>query len=160
VQITEPLSTKTTAVGTVVSGHLAEDLVVDGHRVARAGAPVHGSVVSVVSAKKKIGGRAKMGLAFDSLELAHGQRVRIDASTLEEGKSSTAQDAAKIGGGTAAGAIVGHQIDGDKGKLIGGIVGGALGTLAATKTGAELELPADTVIAVELDSDLEVQLPG
>ncbi len=160
VQITEPLSTKTTTVGTPVAARLAEDLVIDGRRVARAGASVHGTVASVVSAKKKIGGKAKLGLTFDRLELIGGDVVTIAASTLEEGKSSTAKDAAKIGGGTAAGAILGHQVDGDKGKLIGGILGGALGTLAASKTGAELELPADTVIAVAIDSDVEVRLPG
>jgi Glycine zipper 2TM domain len=159
VQITEPLSTKTTTVGTPVAARLAEDLVIDGQRVARAGASVHGTVASVVSAKKKIGGKAKMGLTFDSLELVGGEVVTIAASTLEEGKSSTAKDAAKIGGGTAAGAILGHQVDGDKGKLIGGILGGALGTLAATQTGAELELPADTVIAVVLDQEAEIRLP-
>jgi hypothetical protein len=158
VQITEPLSTATTTVGTAVEGRLAEDLVVDGRRVAAAGAAVHGTVATVVSAKKKIGGKAKLGLTFDRLELAHGEVATIAASTLEEGKSSTAQDAAKIGGGTAAGAILGHQIDDDKGKVIGGIIGGALGTLAATKTGAELELPADTVIAVVIDSDIDVRL--
>ena len=160
VQITEPLSTRTTTVGTEVFARLAEDLVVDGRRVAAAGAPVHGTVASVVSAKKKIGGKARLGLTFDTLELTHGETVTIAASTLEEGKSSTAADAAKIGGGTAAGAVIGHQIDDDKGKLIGGIIGGALGTLAASKTGAELELPADTVIAVAVESNFEVRLPG
>ncbi|HSN72778.1 MAG TPA: glycine zipper 2TM domain-containing protein, partial [Steroidobacteraceae bacterium] len=66
------------------------------------------------------------------------------------------RDTAKIVGGAAAGAIIGHQIDDDNGKVIGGLLGGAAGAVAAKKTGGEIAIPAGTVILVGLDAPFEV----
>jgi hypothetical protein len=52
--------------------------------------------------------------------------------------------------------VIGHQIDDDKGKVIGGILGGAAGAVAAQKTGGEVELPAGTVLTFALDKPSEV----
>jgi len=156
VQLTGPITTKTAKVGDAVEARLASDLVVDGRLVARSGAVVEGSVTEVVSGSRKIGGTPTLGLRFERLELADGTKVAISGSLAQQGKSDTAKDSAKIAGATVAGAIIGHQIDSDKGKIIGGILGGAAGTAAAAKTGGEVEVPAGTVLGFKLDAPLEV----
>ena len=58
----------------------------------------------------------------------------------------------------AAGAVIGHQVDDDKGKEIGALIGGAIGTAIAAKTGKEVELTAGTTIIVVLEDDVQVRL--
>lgn len=157
VEFVSPLSTKTAKVGDRVDARLAEDLVVDGRRVAPAGARVEGSVTQVVSGSKKIGGTPTLGVNFDGLQLAGGGMVAISGQLVQQGKSDTAKDSAKIAGAAVAGAIIGHQIDDDKGKLIGGLLGGAAGTAAAAKTGGEVEVPTGTVVGFVLDAPFQVE---
>lgn len=157
VELAAPITTKTAKVGDRVDARLASDLVVDGTVVARAGASVQGSVTEVVSGSHKIGGTPTLGLTFDGLELAGGDMAAISGKLVQQGKSDTAKDSAKIAGATVAGAIIGHQIDSDKGKIIGGLLGGAAGTAAAAKTGGEVEVPAGTVVGFRLDAPFEVR---
>ena len=82
--------------------------------------------------------------------------VAISGRIVQLGKSDTGRDTAKIAGGALAGAVIGHQIDSDKGKIIGGILGGAAGAVAAKKTGTEVELPSGTVVGFLLDDSFEV----
>jgi hypothetical protein len=93
---------------------------------------------------------------FDGIELEDGKTVAISGQLVQQGKSDTARDTAKIVGGTAAGAVIGHQIDDDKGKVIGGILGGAAGVIAARKTGSEIDVPAGTVMAFVVDRPFQV----
>jgi len=74
------------------------------------------------------------------------------------GKKQAGGDAAKIGGGVVAGAVIGHQVDDDKGKKIGAILGGAIGTAVAANTGKEIELETGTTISVVLDDDVRIRL--
>lgn len=157
IELTSPISTKTNLVGDQVQGRLTSDVVVDGRRAAKAGATVHGSVTQVVSGSKKVGGTPVIGLTFDSLVAANGSSVSINAPYSQVGKSETARDTAKIVGGAAAGAIIGHQVDDDKGSVIGGILGGAAGTAAAHKTGGEVTLAAGQVVTVATGSAFEVR---
>jgi hypothetical protein len=54
-----------------------------------------------------------------------------------KGKSHTKSNATKIGGGAAAGALLGGVFGGGKGALIGAAAGGAAGTGVAAATGKE-----------------------
>lgn len=150
IELVAPLSSKTASVGNAVEARLAEDLRVDGRRVAKAGASVRGSVTEVVSGSRKIGARPLLRVEFTQLALADGTTAAISASALHEGPSERGRDTAKIVGGTAAGAIVGHQVDDDKGRVIGGILGGAAGAVAAHKTGTEAELAAGARLSAAL----------
>ncbi|MGB5104315.1 MAG: glycine zipper 2TM domain-containing protein [Steroidobacteraceae bacterium] len=156
IELTSGVNTKTAAVGKRVEGRLTSDVVADGRVAARAGTVVIGSVTEVVSGSAKIGGTPTLALAFDTLTLASGVNVPISARYSQQGASDTGKDAAKIVGGTAAGAVIGHQVDDDKGTVIGGVIGGAAGAIAAQKTGGEVRLPAGTVLAVTLDAPFEV----
>ena len=88
--------------------------------------------------------------------LTGGRSVPMHASVRQEGKKQAGRDAAKIGGGAAAGAILGHQIDGDHGKVLGAVVGGAIGTAVAANTGKELELPVGTPVSIEIEQAIEI----
>ena len=151
------VSTKTATIGDSVDARLASDLMIDGRRAILAGAPVRGRVTDVVSGSKRIGGTPTLAMNFDGIELEDGTTVPIRGQLVQQAKSDTGRDTAKIVGGTAAGAIIGHQVDDDKGKVIGGILGGAAGAIAARKTGGEIDVPAGTVMAFVVDAPFEVR---
>jgi hypothetical protein len=154
--LSSPLSTKSAAIGDPVDARLASDLVINGRRAILAGAPVRGRVTDVVSGSKRIGGTPTLALAFDGIELEDGATISISGQVVQQGKSDTARDTAKIVGGAAAGAVIGHQVDDDKGTVIGGLLGGAAGAIAARKTGTEIEVPAGTVMAFVVDQPFKV----
>jgi hypothetical protein len=158
VQLPAELSTKTAKVGQRITGNLTNDIVVDGKVVAKAGAPVQGSITEVISGSKTIGGKPTLGLTFDSLTSSGGDRPISARITQVADKSDKAGDTAKIAGGAVAGGVVGHQIDSDKGKVIGALIGAAAGTAAAKKTGKEVVLPAGTVVGMTLDSPVTVTM--
>lgn len=159
VQLPAEITTKTARVGDRLTAHLTNDLVIDGKVLAKAGAPLQGSIVQVISGSKTVGGKPTLGLAFDNLTFADGSDRPVSGSiTQVADKSDKAGDTAKIAGGAVAGGVVGHQIDGDKGKVIGAIIGAAAGTAAAKRTGKEVVLPAGTVLGITLDSPVTVEM--
>jgi uncharacterized protein YcfJ len=54
--------------------------------------------------------------------------------------------------------VVGHQVDDDKGAEIGALIGGAIGTAVAAKTGPEVERAAGTTVFVVLENNVQVRL--
>jgi Glycine zipper 2TM domain len=150
VKLNEGYSTKTTPLGQAVTAQLASDLVVDGRRVAKAGATLRGSVTEVTSGSNKVGAVPALKIDFTQLVLADGSTATINARIAQKGPSEKGRDTAKIVGGTAAGAIIGHQVDSGSGKVIGGIIGGAAGAAAAKKTGTEAEIAAGSVVPATL----------
>lgn len=158
VEFTETLSTKTAKVGDPVRAKLTAPLVVDGRTVAPAGAAVRGSVTYVFSGSQEIGGTPKLAIRFDQLALAGGDSVSIEGDFTQAGKREAGRDAAKIAGGALIGAVIGNQVDdGDKGKVIGGLLGGAAGAAIAKRTGGDLEIAAGTVAGFVLTRSIEVR---
>jgi hypothetical protein len=153
VKLNEGYSTKTTPLGQAVTAQLASDLVVDGRRVAKAGATLRGSVTEVTSGSNKVGTVPALKIDFTQLVLADGSTATINARIAQKGPSEKGRDTAKIVGGTAAGAIIGHQVDSGSGKVIGGIIGGAAGAAAAKKTGTESEIAAGSVVPATLRTE-------
>jgi predicted small lipoprotein YifL len=157
VALSSDLSTKTAKSGDTFEARLVSDLIVDGRRAAPAGSSVTGSVTDVVSGSKTIGGTPTLGLRFDSLVLENNQKIAINGELVEKATSDTTRDTAKIVGGAAAGAILGHQIkSGTSGKVVGGILGGAIGAVVAKSTGTEVELPASSTLTIALSAPIEI----
>jgi Glycine zipper 2TM domain len=155
--LTTPLTSKTAKVGDVVRARVTQDVLVDNRVAIAAGTTVAGQVTDVVSGSDKIGGIPTLGLRFERLELAGGADVPIDGVISQKGKSDTGRDTAKIVGGAAAGAILGHQVKGgDKGKVLGGLLGGAIGAVAAQKTGTEVTLTEGTELGIALAAPVEI----
>src|SRR5262245_38140187 len=157
VNLSSDVSTKTAKVGDPIDARLAQDLVVNGRTALAAGSPVRGTITQVVSGSHKIGGMPTLAMTFDKLDLEDGQSVAINGQVVQQGKSDTGKDTAKIVGGAAAGAIIGHQIGkDDKGTVIGGLLGGAAGAVAAQKTGGEVQLPAGSTVTFSTSAPFEV----
>lgn len=151
------VTTKTAKVGDRFEARLTAPLQSGDRLVAPAGARVSGTVTEVVSGSKQIGAVPALGLHFDQLELADGRQVAIRGELQQLGKSEKGTDAAKIIGGAAAGAVIGHQIKhGTKGQVIGGILGGAAGAVVAKNTGAEVQLPAGSELTIALEQGFVV----
>lgn len=151
------ISTKTAKVGDEVRARLLSDVVIDGKTAIYAGTTVAGAVTDVVSGSSKIGGIPTLGVRFDRLELPGGKDVPITGDLSQKGKSDTGRDTAKIVGGAAAGAILGHQVKGgDKGKVLGGLLGGAIGAVAAQKTGTEVTLAEGSEMSIMLSSAVTI----
>ncbi len=139
--------------GDPVRVRVVHDIMQDNIAVIPAGSVVSGTVTQAKSLKK-IGGRARVDVEFNTLELTSGRTAAIHSTFFERGKSETKKDAATIGGATAGGALLGRLIKDDdksKGTLIGAVVGAAAGTAIAAKTdGEEVVITSGTRVSIEL----------
>jgi hypothetical protein len=130
ISIDQSVSSATAKLEDPVTASVSRDLLVNGRTVLPRGARLEGNV-TLVQPGNKFKGRARIGVRFYTLVLADGSRVPIQTETLyRDGDSATGATAAKVGGGAAAGALLGKIIGGKKGALIGIGVGAAGGTAA------------------------------
>jgi len=164
VALLDSISSATAAPGDSVRARVASDVYEDGRVAIPAGSELAG-VVSEAVPLRRVGGRARLGLEFDRLELPSGESVPISADYLAIGKSETGKDAATIGGATVAGAVLGREVGSrrhrDRSTAIGAVVGAAAGTAIANRTrGREIRLPAGTVLNVALDGSVSVRAAG
>jgi hypothetical protein len=157
IELTANVNTKVARMGDTVEGRLASNLVVDERTAATVGSKVTGSVTELVSGSDRVGGTPTIGITFDSLVAENGATVPILARYVQQGTSETGSDAAKILGGAAAGAVIGHQVEkDDRGTVVGGIAGAAAGAAAAKKTGGEVKLRAGTVLNVSTETSFSL----
>lgn len=149
VALSSPLSSKTAKIGDTFGATVASNVVANGRIAVPAGTRVSGKVVQVVSGSRSIGAVPALGLEFDQLELDDGQVVPITGTLNEQGASEKVQDSAKIVGGAAAGAVIGHQVHTNSGgTIVGGLLGGAIGALVARNTGSEVQLAAGSQLTL------------
>ncbi len=140
-----------------VEARVIRDVMVDGVVAIPAGSRVIGSV-TIVERGGKFRERARLGIRFNTLVLGDGERVAISTDTIYRyGDSPSDKSAAKIGGATAAGAILGAIIGGSKGAAIGATTGAGAGTAAvmAIKAGAAT-FPAGVEVTARLTSPVSV----
>jgi uncharacterized membrane protein len=157
VALAADVSTKTAKVGDRFEARLVSSLMSGDRLVAPAGARVTGTITEAISGSHQIGAVPALGMRFDQLELIDDRQIAIRGELQQLGESEKGTDAAKIIGGAAAGAVIGHQIKhGTRGKVIGGILGGAAGAMVAKNTGTEVQLAAGSQLTVVLDEAFEV----
>ena len=124
------------------TGVLTSDVKHEGKTVAKAGDPVKGKVTYV----KSSGRLHAPGQITVRLVSINGERVYSSAVS-RKGASHTKSNAAKIGGGTAGGAVIGALVGGGKGAAIGAGAGAAGGTGVAAATGKkEAVIPGESVL--------------
>jgi hypothetical protein len=154
--LSTPLTSANATVGQEVTGTVSSAVRSGDDVVIRAGAPVKGRV-TVAKSSGRVSGRAELALALTSVETVAGWRD-IDAPMATiQAEGTKKKDAAKIGIGAAAGAVLGEVIGGDAAK--GAVIGGAAGTgvVLATK-GKEVEIPAGTELQCTLAAPLAVTI--
>ncbi|TMQ65572.1 MAG: hypothetical protein E6K79_04380 [Candidatus Eisenbacteria bacterium] len=165
VQLTTPVSTKTSNVGDKIEATLIQPLVAaDGQVIANKGALVRGEIAELTRASKSRAAedRASLKLAFTSIQTVDGEKSLSTTVTNSEGKmvagSTTKRDALVIGGSAMAGAILGKIIGKDtKGAVVGAFGGAVLGTgaMMASK-GHELEVPAGSKVSLRAEEPITV----
>jgi len=110
--------------------------------VARRGDPVVGRVVDA-KASGRLSGKADIELQLTSI---NGTPV-ITSTVGSTGKGHKGRNAKAIGGGAAAGAIIGALAGGGKGAAIGAGAGGAVGTAGAAATGKKnVSFPVESIL--------------
>ena len=134
VRISENLSSETAQAGDLFHGNLVEPIVIHGHTAFPAGSQVTGTVLAAHrSGRLSDPGVLELGLTSVS---SGGRTAQLDVEPFRiKGESHTKSDVTKIGGGAAAGAIIGAIAGGGKGAAIGAGVGAAAGTGVAAATG-------------------------
>jgi hypothetical protein len=93
--------------------------------------------VTYVKPSGRLHAPGELSVRLTSVEI-NGKMVPVSTSAFRaKGKSHTKSNVTKIGGGAAAGAIIGGLAGGGKGALIGTAVGAGAGTGVAAATGKE-----------------------
>lgn len=146
VRLESGINSRTAKTGQTFHARLTHDLVVKGKTVAEAGAPVKGKVTYAKSSGR-LHDPGELTLRLTSVEI-HGKSVPLATTACRaKGKSHTKGNVEKIGGGAAAGAIIGGIAGGGKGALIGTAVGAGAGTGVAAATGKEeASVPAEAAL--------------
>jgi hypothetical protein len=148
VRLGSTISSGSAQPGQSFDGTLARDVVVGGRTVAKAGDPVRGTVTSA----KSSGRLHAPGYVTLRLTQVAGQSVHTGPVS-RKGKGHTKSNVTKIGGGAAAGALIGGLIGGGKGAAIGAGAGAAGGTGVAAATGKEeAVIPAESVLSFTVSS--------
>lgn len=150
-QIDTFVTTDSAEVEDDVTARVTRDVMVARRVAIPAGSIVNGSVV-MVERGGKLKGTARLGVRFHTVVLDDGVEVPIVTETVyREGRSRGRDNAARIGGGAVAGAILGAIFGGGRGAAIGGAAGAAGGTAAAAAGDAEAAtLPTGTTLTVRL----------
>lgn len=157
VRLGETLSSKSSQTGQSFSATVAEPVSVEGKTVIERGAAARGVVVDA----KDIGhfkGQARLEIRLESVTI-HGKEHTIhtsDVARVVKGKGK--RSAGFIGGGAAAGALIGALAGGGKGAAIGALAGGGAGTAGAAFTGnKDIVLPAETALSFRLKESVTVR---
>lgn len=157
VRIGETLSSARSQPGDSFLATLDRQLVIDGFIIADRGSRVEGRVVEVDPAGR-VRGVSHLGIELVRISTTDGQRVRIRTEPYrKDGPTSTGTDAAKIGGGTALGAIIGAIAGGGKGAAIGAGAGGAAGAGDVLLTrGKPAEIPVETRLTFRVQEPVTI----
>jgi len=157
VRIDSQVNSGTAKAGQAFHGNLTQALVVHGKTLGPSGAPVKGKV-TYAKPSGRLHDPGQLSLRLTSIEI-NGKMVPISTSAFRaKGKSHTKSNVTKIGGGAAAGALIGGLAGGGKGALIGTAVGAGAGTGVAAATGKEeAVIHAETAMSFTTTSNVNVK---
>lgn len=155
----ETVSSRASAPGDVFRTTVDEDVTIGDALAIPSGSVIVGRVTE--AHQPKVGGRARLALEFTAVELPSGESAPIDAVFSASGKKQGLKDAGIIAGSTVGGAILGEAVDEGEGGVVGGILGGIGGAVAASRNKARpVEIPAGTVMAIELVRPVTLEVPA
>jgi hypothetical protein len=154
VRLQSSLSSKTATVEQRFETTTVVDLKQGDAVLVPAGSTIRG-VVSAVEPAGRVDRSGELRLTFDQLEV-RGRDYQIRGMATEAFESrGIREEVGTVGTAGAVGAIVGGILGGVKGAIIGAAVGTG-GVIAATE-GADVELPAGTIVRVRLDAPVQLR---
>lgn len=155
VRLGETLDTKSVHTGDKFSAILDTPIALRGRTLIPAGTVFEGHIADA-QASGRLRGRGVLSLALDSFSL-RGATYRVQTSTdVHRSGDHKKRNAALIGGGTGAGAVLG-KISG-VGTAIGAGAGAAAGTTTALITGKRnVKLPVETPLLFSLSRNIDVR---
>ncbi len=153
VRLQNQLSSGTNAVEDRFEATTLVDLTRDGRIIVPAGSTIRG-VVSAVDKASRADRKGSLRLSFDRITV-NGRHYDIKGTVTQMMEGSTGNEVKKVGGGAAAGAIIGALLGGGKGALLGAMIGG--GGMVAATPGSDVTLPVGTILRVRLDTGLTLQ---
>src|SRR5262249_54028987 len=145
--------------GDTFRARITEDVYEGDQLAIPAGAEIVGEVTQAEPLRRKIGGKAVLGLRFTDPVLPSGGARPVKASPPPEGGDKGKREAPTLGGATAGGAILGRILSGggDKGTVIGALIGAVAGAaIAAHRPGEEVVIPEGTVLGIVFDQPVEL----
>ena len=153
------ISSNTHKEGQTVTARVASDVRdAQGRVVIPAGSTVNLTITSIRESENKSDNTGTLTLAAASVEI-NGVTSDLDGNvtglaTELRDRGTNVGDVAKVGGGAAAGAVVGRVLGGgSKGAIIGGVIGGAVGAQRANETqDRDVILPAGSTVVVTIDN--------
>jgi hypothetical protein len=166
VRLSQTLSTENNPVGSTFTAVLTEAILApNGTVLIPSGSTVTGSVIESAESGRS-GQDARLSVAFTSIS-AGGKTYSIsgsaaNASTRLVTRDSKTEQAAKIGGAAAVGAIIGRVLGRDtKSTVAGAAVGAAAGTAVAVGTAkVDAVMDSGTNITIRMDRPITVEKEG
>jgi hypothetical protein len=156
VRLNDTLGSNVSESGQSFTATVIDPIEVDQRTVIARGATATGTVVDAQPLGRFEGG-ASLQLRLDSVD-ANGHTAHIETAVIDRSeKGKGKRTATMIGGGAAAGALIGALAGGGKGAAIGAGAGAAAGTGGAALTGNKnVVLPAETAISFRLTAPADV----
>ncbi len=144
VTLHDSVSSRTARVGQHVEGSVSENVIVGGKTLIPRGAPVT-LVVASAQPSGRLQTPARLYLKIGSVRVA-GRNYPVDSRWAgSAGPSHKKRNVTAVGGGAAAGAIIGAIAGGGKGAAIGAAAGAGAGTVGAAATGKkDIAFPVET----------------
>jgi hypothetical protein len=157
-ELLTPLDTGNVKVEAPVKARLKHPVTTDSFVVLPAGTELSGTVTEA-QGSGRVKGRAHLAFAFNEATVAGAREKLRTAPLVFDAKATKGQDAAKIGIGAAAGAVIGGIAGGGDGAAKGAAIGGGAGTglVLATK-GEEVKLEAGTELTTTLADPYEIKV--
>ena len=136
------LSTVNSREGQPVTARIERAVSEDGRVVLPGGSVLRGRV-SEVDQSGRVSGRAHLAVTWDTITVRGVSRRIATSDVAMTAEDNHGRDAKIIGGGTAAGAIIGGIVNGGRGAKKGAILGAGAGTGAVLiNKGSDVEMPS------------------
>lgn len=157
VRTSDTISAKSSEAGQTFQAVVAQPVVLHGHTVIPAGAPVTGRVVQAHQGGK-IKGESDLALQLTSVRVRGASYPISTGQYLQQAKGKGKRTTVLGAGGAGVGALIGGLAGGGKGALIGGLAGGGAGVAGGAMTGnKELKIPAESVLPFKLTQSLRIE---
>jgi hypothetical protein len=158
VTVDQTISSETSRAGDRFDATVYEPVVAEGVTVIPKHARATGHVIDA-KPSGRLHSPGRLEIALSSVEV-NGTSYDIDTSAASRsGKGHAKHNLIFIGGGTAAGALIGGLAGGGKGALIGSAIGAGGGTAAAAATGKmAVQIPAETRLRFSLAQPVTIKV--